>query len=98
MIKYTTPSWTFVKPTEAAGVSKCIVTFSQHNKVVVEKNLEDLYVEGNKYTVELTQEESGLFEAGEATMQVNFLTSSNRRLASNEHKIRVYENGKSEVI
>lgn len=98
MIKYTTPSWTFEKPTEAADLSKCIVTFSQHNKIVVEKNLADLHVEGDRYTVELTQEESGMFEAGEVTMQVNFLTSSNRRLASNEHKIKVYENGKSEVI
>lgn len=85
MKRGTTPTHKFTLPIEPAMVSKFLLTYSQNEKVVLEKTEADMTKDGNVWSVELTQEETNLFSEGNAVCQIRILTLGGDAMASQEY-------------
>ena len=66
-----------IQPPEApVTYSAVLVTFQQNGNNIINKNLSDLTVGANEFTVKLTQEETSLFKAGvQAWLQIRCFAS-----------------------
>lgn len=62
MYRGTTPTLTFTLPFECSTITLLNIAFSQQGKLVLEKELSDCAVEGNKLTVTLSEEDTLKFE------------------------------------
>ena len=111
MIRATTPRHTFIfeqNPEEL--FEKILITYSQDDKIVMEKTQDDLEYgtcedcDGNTvYTasVRLTQEETNMFSANPKSMvevQVRALTFDGDALASDKKAMAVYDVLNDEVL
>ena len=86
MIRATTPTHTFTFDSDPSVYSRILVTYSQNNKVVLEKEKADLTIEerqttsGTEYVAwfRLTQEEANRFasKGSYAKVQVRVLTTA----------------------
>lgn len=91
MRRLTTPTHTFTLPINADLVDKFLLTYTQDGKIILEKNRDDMSVNGNVWSVKLTQEETKLFAEDVARAQIRILTTGGDALASD--KMRFYVDG-----
>lgn len=84
MIRATTPTHTFTFPMEYVGhLSKILITYSQNDKILLNKTQDDGTWEGNKFFITLTQEETNLFDSSVfGKVQVRAITDQNIALAT----------------
>jgi hypothetical protein len=74
MIRGTTPLHIFTLPKNISEYSSVLITYRQNNNTIINKTLEDVYVEGNTIKVRLTSEETLLFDSGyKAFVQIKTL-------------------------
>lgn len=83
MIRATTPTHRFTLPFDYTQyVKKILITYSQRGAIVLEKNQNDVQVNGNIVSYKLTQEETNLFSNGDVRIQVRVITKYDDALAS----------------
>lgn len=61
MIIGTTPTHKFIFPEEVTNITEIHVIYSQGDRIILVKTLEDCTIEGNEIKVRLTQEETFRF-------------------------------------
>jgi hypothetical protein len=100
MVRATTPTHKFVLPFDYdAFVTKCIVTYSQCGKIVLEKRDDEVLHDGNVLTVHLSQEETKLFGAfAQVDVQIRVLTNTEDVLASQIFHLNVRNVLNDEVL
>lgn len=99
MIRLTTPTHTFTLPFSTSTISSLIATYQQNGATVIEKELEDVTLDGNKVIITLTQEETKKFEACRpAFVQLRIKNTSDAVLASNIVTLDVQPVLNSEVM
>lgn len=102
MIRATTPThiFTFSEDVPVAGNQKILVTYKQGDRIVLEKNKEDLMIdiENNQVSVELTQQEMNKFCPGVALIQIRVKNGDGKVLASQILKIKVNQVLDQEVL
>ncbi len=80
----TTPTHTFTLPIGTDIVSKVLIVYAQSDEEILRKTEQDCNVMGNTISVDLTQDETFLFDCGKnVQIQVRILTSDGKALASN---------------
>lgn len=83
MIRGTTPTLEFSLPFEVASLSALYVTFKQLGRTVVEKQLKDCRYDGKVLYVDLTQNDTLSFTAGQQVdMQIRAKFTSGKVVAS----------------
>lgn len=82
MRRATTPIHEFVLPFDSNMVFRLLLTYTQGDKIILEKTEKDMKHEGNVWSVELTQDEANLFSEGYASAQLRVLTPGGEALAS----------------
>lgn len=82
MIRGTTPENTFKLPFTLDEVSSLYITYSQEGKVVLEKEISDITIDGNTLNVKLTQEDTLSFSKGALNIQIRFKTLQGNAMAS----------------
>ncbi len=99
MFRGTTPTHEFILPFEAALLNEIRVTYKQNDAVVLEKTEADCTKDGSSVKVELTQEETLLFDSGfNVDIQLRVSTTDGKALASQIEKVRVCEVLNEEVL
>ena len=58
MIRGTTPTLEFTLPFDTEFLAEAYITIAQNNEAVIDKAMEECVAEGNKLSVQLTQEET----------------------------------------
>ena len=74
MTRGTTPENTFKLPFELDEVSSLYITYSQAGKVIVEKDINNVTIDGDTLTVKLTQIDTLSFSKGALNIQIRFKT------------------------
>lgn len=83
MIRGTTPPIEINLPNDASNYKEIVCTFKQGGKIVIEKKLSDMTVEGQKLSFRLTQEETlGLSASEYVVIQIRAVTTDDRALAT----------------
>lgn len=99
MIRGTTPTLEFVIPLDTGQLAEAFVTVSQNDELVFEKPLMQCQCDGNKLSVQLTQEESLKLTSGICVVfALVAKTLNGERVESNKFIERVYETTKDGVI
>ena len=108
MIKATTPThiFTFPENVSPSTCAKIQITYSQENdrgcrvreQVVLEKNKDDVTIDGQAVSVELTQAEMNKFKAGVAQIQVRAKDSSDKVMASQIFNVKVKKVLNEEIL
>ncbi len=99
MRRATTPTHTFTLPFDASMVSRFLLTYKQGAKIVLEKTEEDMTVDGNTWSVKLTQNETNRFtSASDVVVQVRVLTPAGDALVSDPMELRVRDVLNDEVL
>lgn len=92
MRRGTTPTHTFTLRLDPDVISRVQITYQQYRRIVLVRdtiNPEDIKMEGNVAVVDLTQEETLLFdENAEVEIQVRVLAQNNKALASKIFTVR----------
>ena len=84
MIRGTTPTLEFVLPMDTGQLAEVFVTVSQDGSVVIDKQMKDLDLNGNKLSVRLTQEETLKLKSGcMAEIQIRARAVAGEAIASN---------------
>ena len=97
----TTPIHQFIIPFEVSMIQEFKVTYSQRDKIILEKYLEDFQTDEdeNSLSITLTQEETFLFTSGiDVDVQARVLTIGNEALASDIYCISASRCLDSEVL
>ena len=95
----TTPTHVFTLPFEREMLSNLRISYSQGNKQILVKNLNDLKISNNDIYVALTQEETFLFKEGEnALVQLKIKTVEGQVFNSDVIEMRVDKSLDNEVI
>lgn len=111
MIRATTPKHTFIFDTDPSLFSRILVTYTQGDKIILEKEKDDLHFEqqqnpctgDNEWAgwYQLTQQETKSFEANSGKpvrVQVRVLTPGGDALASEKKTISVVDVLNDEVL
>lgn len=103
MIRATTPKHIFVFDTDInpASYSRILITYSQNNKIIMEKEKDDLTIENNTVWFRMTQEDTNRFRAGNdcpVQVQVRVLTVAGEALASEKRTLTVQDVLNDEVL
>ena len=94
-----TPTHQFTLPFSVEKIGSLFITYRQAGAVLLEKTEADCELEGNHITVTLAQEETNLFSATfNAEVQLNILTTDQKRLVSKKYIVSVSENLHDEVM
>ena len=84
-----TPKHTFTLPFDPKTLKEAKITYTQDNRVILEKYLSDCTIEGNNLIVTLTQEDTFLFVAQSIIeIQARVLTLGGEASTSDVHTIR----------
>lgn len=97
MFRATTPTHTFNLPFEASTIDKMTITYSQFGKIILKKNLEDVQLIDSKIILTLTQEETKLFKADTARVQLR-VKIGDKVMASNIISLNVEDVLDKEVL
>ena len=90
MRRLTTPEHKFTLQIDPSVIGKIRITYAQNNAIVLNKEGNDVSIDGNIAKVKLTQEETKKFTADkEVEIQVRVLTLGNDALASDIIKVDV---------
>lgn len=100
MIRGTTPIHTYDIPFDVSLIADLRVSYAQNGKEVVVKKKEDVTLDGNTITVELSQAETFLFDCGKRVVdiQVRVLTVNGDALCSNVMTMQVEKCLNNEVL
>lgn len=111
MIRATTPKHIFTFENDPSEYARILITYSQGNKIILEKEKDDLTIEevrnafgkliGHVAWFRLTQEEANRFQAGPGklvSVQVRVLTTGNEALASDKKTFSVQDVLNDEVL
>lgn len=98
MKRATTPTHYFTLPFDASAVDRFLLTYTQNDRIVLEKTEEDMSADGNVWSVELTQEETKMFAEGNVYAQIRVLTPTGDALASNPVSFYVSKVFNDEVL
>lgn len=83
MYRGTTPTLEFMLPVETSILNEAYVTLQQNGETVIEKNIGECTLDGNRLTVALSQNETLELEEGVMVeIQVRATTNSGLALAS----------------
>lgn len=84
-----TPRHTFTIPFDMTLIKNLKITYTQHDKVILEKYLADCNIEGNSVSYSLTQKETFLFDSeAMVDIQVRVLTTAGDAIPSDIYTIR----------
>lgn len=97
MYRVTTPTHIFILPFDTALIDKLVLTYKQSGKTVIEKTEADVTLEGNRVSVTFTQQETALFKADTAKVQMRVKTGE-KVIASNILSVNVNEVLNKEVL
>jgi archaellum component FlaF (FlaF/FlaG flagellin family) len=97
MYRVTTPTHTFNLPFETSLIDKLILTYKQNGKTIIEKTEADVEMDGTKVSVTFTQQETALFKADIAKVQMR-VKSGEKVMASNILTVNVNEVLNKEVL
>ena len=90
MKRGTTPTHEFTLPIDASLIRRFLLTYTQNGEIILEKRETDMTINGNVWSVKLTQEEANLFTGGAiAHAQIRILTTGGDAMASGEHRFYV---------
>ena len=82
MRRGTTPTLKFTLPYEIA-VSSLYITFMQRGRTILEKTIDDVTLDGKTINVELTQDDTLTFTAGQPiSIQIRIRDTENKAVAS----------------
>lgn len=99
MYKYTTPTFTFNLPIESSTLSEVRISFCQNNKILITKTLTDCEKTSTQLIIELTQEETALFDSQyTGQVQVRVKTNLNKVLSSEVFNFNVKKSFNMEVL
>lgn len=70
MHRGTTPTNIFRTDVDLTNASVLFITYKQHDKVVLEKTIDDVSIHGEMFEVRLSQRETLLFSEGIVTIQI----------------------------
>ena len=99
MRRGTTPTHTFTVPFGIENVADALVVYAQSDKEILRKTVSHCHMEGNTLSVDLTQEETFLFNCQKKVqIQVRVLTTEGKALASDIITIDVDKCLSSEVL
>ena len=90
MYRVTTPTHTFNLPFDTSLIDKLILTYKQNGKTVIEKTEADVTMDGTTVSVTFTQQETALFKADVAKVQMRVKTGE-KVMASNILTVNVHE-------
>lgn len=94
----TTPTHTYTIAYSQEMIQKCSITYRQKGKNIITKRKEECQMKDNTITVQLSQEETLLFSAGEALVQIKVLLNDGRVESSEEERLRVLDTFDEEVF
>jgi predicted small metal-binding protein len=84
MRRGTTPTHTFTLPIAVDNVSEALIVYAQSDEEILRKTVNHCRMDGNTLAVDLTQEETFLFDCKRRVqIQVRVLTMDGKALASN---------------
>lgn len=84
MRRGTTPTHEFVVDVDMTSATALYITYKQREKVVLEKNIDDITVTGTKLMVTLTQEETLMFNINNIVeIQIRAKMDTGEAIASN---------------
>ena len=84
MRRGTTPTHTFTIPFSVNNVADALIVYAQGEEEVLRKTVRHCHMDGNTLSVDLTQEETFLFNCNKKVqIQVRVLTTEGKALASN---------------
>ncbi len=90
MYRGTTPTMTFTLPFDTGAITVLNLCFVQQGKIVLEKGLTDCALEKNNLQVNLTEQETLLFEAGKGMVEMQLrIGCGDVRMASNIMQVSV---------
>ena len=99
MIRATTASQTYVLPFDTSELVAVRIYYSQHGKVVLEKNEEQVQLEGKEIKWTLTQQETMMFDDDAmVSIQLHVKTVHGDVLASEVDMVTVGKILKDEVL
>ena len=99
MIQGTTPTHIFELPFDVSMITSVSVSYIQLGGVVLTKSTDKCTLSGNTISVDLTQEETFLFQSDKSVgIQLKVLTSEGQVLASVPQYINVKECFDKEVL
>lgn len=80
-----TPTHKFSTPYEKNEVERAIITYCQNGRIVLEKSGEEIVIENNSITANLTQEDTLSFdEMGDVKMQIKVKLTNGKVIPSND--------------
>lgn len=100
MYRASTPIHKISIPWDASEVSDLWLTYSQSDEIVLEKKHKngDFTVEGNIWSVTLTQEETNLFKSDTASAQVRILLTDGTAVPTKVFQLPVFPVLNDEVM
>ncbi len=103
MIRTSTPTQRLTVPEEQAELLNMLkalkITYKQRGNIVLEKDLNDVTIEGNVISYKLTQEETKLFTAKVTIeLQVRFLTTGGDSIPSRIYRLNCEDVLNDEVM
>jgi len=99
MIRGTTPTHIFALPFDVSNVAECMVIYAQDDTEVLHKKTDACSMSGNELRVELTQEETLLFDCSKnVQIQLRVLTTEGKALATKPAIYPVHKCLNSEVL
>ena len=99
MRRGTTPTHTFTLPFSVENVSDALIVYAQADNVILRKTVSQCHMEGNSLSVELTQEETFLFDCSKKVqIQVRVKTDEKTALTSDIITVDVAKCLSNEVL
>lgn len=99
MRRASTPTHEFELPFDSSMVLRFLLTYKQGNRIILEKRESDMTVDGNIWSIKLTQEETNLFsDKTYAYAQIRVLTPGGDLLPSDIFRVYVGEVLNDEVL
>ena len=90
MKRASTPTHFFTLPISADLIKTFLLTYKQGGRIILEKRRGDMEINGNVWSVQLTQEEANLFDANiVVSAQIRILTTTGESFPSNVMTFRV---------
>ena len=92
MMQGTTPTHTYILPIATSDIAALRITYKQNKDIVLEKEKTDVKLSGNTISLDLTQEETLMFDENiVARIQIHGRTKAGKAFASKVMRVPVYE-------
>ena len=98
MKRFSTPDHEFFLPISAEYISKICLTYEQKGKTILEKSEADMTADGFAWKITLTQEDTGKFSEGIASVQLHILLTNGKAIHTDEELLYVEDVQHAEVL